>query len=289
MHYLARLAAAALSLTLLIPGTGLLPGTRLLLGTGVLAQSPSPSPTPIVLEPVTEAAYGIGSVAPVGWTAVGMGIRTRGTSPTDPTFAGLQSAPVPVEQLWPALLPQLGLTSRPDPIETRSTPAGLDWSLYQVPIAAAGTGADLGLADGDGASYLVLLLSPADEATAFRSSVFLPAIEAYAPLPEASPTPPSAAFTDIEVTFPGGPAGVTLAGTLSLPTTPGPHGAVVLMTGSGPQDRDESLPGVTLKPFALLARALAEAGVAVLRYDDRGTAASTGDYGAATLSDFTAD
>jgi len=273
MQYLARLAVAALSLTLLIPGTG------------VLAQAPSPSL--IVLEPVAEAGYGIGSVAPVGWTSVGMGIRTRGLSPADPTLLGLQSAPVQAEQLWPALLPQLGLTSRPDAIETRSTPVGLDWSLYQVP--AAGTIADLGLADGDGASYLVLLLSPQDEAASLRSSVFLPAIDAYAPLPDASPTPPSAAYTDKEVTFPGGSAGVTLAGTLSVPTTPGPHGAVVLMTGSGPQDRDESLPGMTLKPFALLARALAEAGVTVLRYDDRGTAASTGDYAAATLADFTAD
>ncbi len=277
MQYIARLATAALALTFLIPGTG------------VLAQSPSISPTPIVLQPVADAAYGVGSVAPVGWTAVGMGIRTRGRSPADPTLLGLQSAPVPVEQLWPALLPQLGLTSRPDPIETRSTSTGLDWALYQVPNAAAETVADLGLAEGDGASYLVLLLSPEDEATSLRSSVFLPAIDAYAPLLDASPTPPSAAFTDIEVTFPGGSAGVTLAGTLSLPTTPGPHGAVVLMTGSGAQDRDESLPGMTLKPFALLARGLAEAGGAVLRYDDRGTAASTGDDGAATLADFTAD
>ena len=60
-------------------------------------------------------------------------------------------------------------------------------------------------------------------------------------------------------------------GTLTLPPGPGPHPAVVLMSGSGAQDRDESLrPVATLKPFALIADALTTAGVAVLRYDDRG-------------------
>ncbi len=134
-----------------------------------------------------------------------------------------------------------------------------------------------------------LLLSRADEAAFLRESVFLPAVDAFAPLPEPSPTPSPEAYTEVEVTFPGGDAGVTLAGTLSIPTGAGPHPAVVLMTGSGPQDRDESLPGLILKPFALLADALAKAGVAVLRYDDRGTAHSTGDYASATIDDFTAD
>lgn len=91
------------------------------------------------------------------------------------------------------------------------------------------------------------------------------------------------------MSFPGGAADVTLAGTLTIPSGLGPHPAVALMSGSGPQDRDESLPGMTLRPFALLADALARAGIAVLRYDDRGTAGSTGSYGAAGLEDFTAD
>ena len=57
-----------------------------------------------------------------------------------------------------------------------------------------------------------------------------------------------------------------------------------------PQDRDESLaPVAAIKPFAIIADALARAGVAVLRFDDRGTAKSTGDYATATVADFTAD
>ncbi len=82
-------------------------------------------------------------------------------------------------------------------------------------------------------------------------------------------------------------ARVTLAGTLSLPPGPGPHPAVVLVSGSGPQDRDEALLGH--KPFAVLADHLVRRGIAVLRYDDRGVARSTGKFGGATTADFATD
>lgn len=78
-----------------------------------------------------------------------------------------------------------------------------------------------------------------------------------------------------------------LAGTLSLPAGPGPHPAVVLVTGSGAQDRDESVAGH--RPFAVLADSLARCGVATARFDDRGTAASGGDFSAATTDDFAID
>lgn len=74
-----------------------------------------------------------------------------------------------------------------------------------------------------------------------------------------------------EVTFKNGD--VTLAGTLTLPEGPGPHPAVVLISGSGAQNRDEEIFG--FKPFAILAEELSKAGVAVLRYDDRGIGGST--------------
>ena len=62
---------------------------------------------------------------------------------------------------------------------------------------------------------------------------------------------------------------------------------VVLVTGSGPQDRDESLMGH--RPFAVLADALARRGIAVLRCDDRGVGNSTGDFAASTVDDFASD
>ena len=80
---------------------------------------------------------------------------------------------------------------------------------------------------------------------------------------------------------------VKLAGTLTLPKGNGPFPAVVLVTGSGPQDRDETLLGH--KPFLVLADHLTKKGVAVLRYDDRGVGKSAGKFEGATSADFAAD
>ncbi len=82
-------------------------------------------------------------------------------------------------------------------------------------------------------------------------------------------------------------ASVRLAGTLTIPEGRGPFPAVVLITGSGPQDRNESLFGH--KPFAVLADHLSRNGIAVLRYDDRGFASSSGNHTTATSADFATD
>jgi fermentation-respiration switch protein FrsA (DUF1100 family) len=82
-------------------------------------------------------------------------------------------------------------------------------------------------------------------------------------------------------------AGVMIAGTLTMPRTAGPHPAVLLITGSGPQDRDESLMGH--RPFAVLADYLTRRGIAVLRCDDRGIGKSTGKFATATTRDFADD
>jgi len=100
------------------------------------------------------------------------------------------------------------------------------------------------------------------------------------------PKPPFP-YKSEDVTFPSKAAGVTMAGTLTVPAGQGPHPAVVLITGSGPQDRDESLMGH--KPFAVLADYLSRRGIAVLRYDDRGVGKSTGAFAKATTQDFADD
>jgi pimeloyl-ACP methyl ester carboxylesterase len=82
-------------------------------------------------------------------------------------------------------------------------------------------------------------------------------------------------------------ANVKLSGTLTLPRGEGPHPAAVFITGSGPQDRDESLMGH--RPFLVLADHLTRQGIAVLRYDDRGVAQSTGNFGEALHTDFVED
>ncbi len=80
---------------------------------------------------------------------------------------------------------------------------------------------------------------------------------------------------------------ITLAGTLSLPATAGPYPAVVLITGSGAQNRDEEVMG--FKPFKLIADYLTRSGIAVLRCDDRGVGGSAGSMEKATGDDFAND
>ncbi len=81
--------------------------------------------------------------------------------------------------------------------------------------------------------------------------------------------------------------GITLAGTLTMPPGPGPFPAVILITGSGAQDRDESIMGH--KPFLVLADHLSRRGIAVLRVDDRGVGGSTGSTNTSTDEDFAGD
>lgn len=90
-----------------------------------------------------------------------------------------------------------------------------------------------------------------------------------------------------EVTFRNEKAGIKLAGTLTMPQKEGNFPAVILITGSGPQNRDEELLGH--KPFLVLSDYLTKNGIAVLRYDDRGTAQSEGDFKAATSMDLSQD
>lgn len=100
------------------------------------------------------------------------------------------------------------------------------------------------------------------------------------------PTKPYPYYSE-EVTFENKSANISLAGTLTLPKKDGIFPVVVLISGSGPQNRDEELMGH--KPFLVLSDYLTRNGMAVLRYDDRGTAASTGDFKMATSVDFSTD
>ena len=90
-----------------------------------------------------------------------------------------------------------------------------------------------------------------------------------------------------DVTFRNEKAGITLAGTLTMPKKEGNFPAVVLISGSGPQNRDEELLGH--KPFLVLADHLTKNGIAVLRYDDRGVASSGGKFEGSTTDDFATD
>ncbi len=90
-----------------------------------------------------------------------------------------------------------------------------------------------------------------------------------------------------DVTFENKTDSVTLAGTLTMPEIGDNFTAVVLISGSGPQNRNEELLGH--KPFLVLSDYLTRHGIAVLRFDDRGTAKSTGNFSTATTQDFSRD
>ncbi|HEY3974851.1 MAG TPA: alpha/beta fold hydrolase [Candidatus Sulfotelmatobacter sp.] len=94
-------------------------------------------------------------------------------------------------------------------------------------------------------------------------------------------------YRDEDVSYENKIQNVTLAATLTIPQGTGPFPAVLLITGSGPQDRDESLLGH--KPFLVLSDYLTRHGIAVLRADDRGVGKSTGVFGNATTADFATD
>jgi pimeloyl-ACP methyl ester carboxylesterase len=105
--------------------------------------------------------------------------------------------------------------------------------------------------------------------------------KAALPAPAAEPIP----YQQEEVRFANG--SVSLAGTLTLPASAGPCPAVVMITGSGAQNRDEEILG--FKPFRLIADHLTRNGIAVLRYDDRGVGGSTGSTSQSTTEDFAGD
>jgi len=94
-------------------------------------------------------------------------------------------------------------------------------------------------------------------------------------------------YREEQAAFDDAAAHVTLAGTLTLPPGDGPFPAVVLVSGSGPNTRDETVMGHQI--FLVLADYLTRHGIAVLRYDKRGIGKSTGDYAKATTMDFADD
>lgn len=100
------------------------------------------------------------------------------------------------------------------------------------------------------------------------------------------PTKPYSYHSE-EVIFQNTKANISLAGTLTLPKKEGVFPVVILITGSGPQNRDEELAGH--KPFLVIADYLTKNGIGVLRYDDRAVGQSKGDFKTATSADFATD
>lgn len=102
------------------------------------------------------------------------------------------------------------------------------------------------------------------------------------------PQPPYPYHSE-NITFENKDAGIILAATLTCPKEGTGFPAVVLISGSGPQNRNEEMVQLNHRPFLVLSDYLTRHGIAVLRYDDRGVAESGGDYKSATIADFASD
>lgn len=164
--------------------------------------------------------------------------------------------------------------------------------VVRFSVPAVGGSYEGSLADGgrtlngalkQGAATLPLILTRSLELTPSAPPVVTPEPAAHRPQTPHAPFP----YRSEDVVIPTTMAGVQLAGTLTVPEGQGPFPAVLLITGSGQQDRDETVFGH--KPFLVLADALSRRGVAVLRVDDRGVGGSTGPLATATSADFALD
>ncbi|WP_299819505.1 alpha/beta fold hydrolase [uncultured Pontibacter sp.] len=119
-------------------------------------------------------------------------------------------------------------------------------------------------------------------------SMHIPLTKGEASEPKRPQTPAKPyPYQETEVTLDNKAAGIKLVGTLTLPAGKSAAPAVILFTGSGPQDRDETILGH--KPFLVLADYLTRQGFAVLRLDDRGVGKSGGNFATATTADFASD
>ncbi len=101
--------------------------------------------------------------------------------------------------------------------------------------------------------------------------------------------PTDISYRQEDVTFDNRKAEAKLAGTLTLPTKSKASKIIVLISGSGPQNRNEELAEFNQRPFLVWSDYLTRQGIAVLRYDDRGVDQSTGDFQSATTADFADD
>ncbi len=221
-------------------------------------------------------------------------------APGDASPPPAAAAAPAVEGAWQGVL-AAGATRLRLVVKIKRTAAGWTGTLVSIDQSASEVAIDGVNVEGDrvrlalpkiGASYDARLAGDKLTGTFSQRGAALPLeLEKTTNPPVAKPRPQEPhrpfSYDEIELAVDNPSAGLTLACTLTEPRGKGPFAAVVLFTGSGPQDRDESLVGH--KPFLVLADAITRRGVAVLRCDDRGIGKSTGTFASATTLYFAGD
>ncbi len=138
----------------------------------------------IRLVPFTNETFGVEGVIPDGWSEAGPGVYVRGDGVSDLTTLIIQAVPgMTVETLTGALLPQLGIPALPDSAGTLKTDA-FTWTLYEIGLEEAGMSIklDLALTENETGVMLVLLQTLETDYGALHEAVFVPVVQALAPL-----------------------------------------------------------------------------------------------------------
>lgn len=210
--------------------------------------------------------------------------------------ATLGAQPSAFEGAWSGTLDagamklRIGLHIKSEEGNVSATLDSLDQGAFGIPLESVTVeGSRIRFAKQSlGLSYEGTLIGGQIEGTLTQGGQKLP-LRFERGMPKATARPqypvPPLPYDAEEVTVASGD--VRLAGTLTHPKQGGPFAAILLVTGSGPQDRDETVFGQ--KPFLVISDYLTRAGYAVLRLDDRGTAKSTGSFATAGLAEFTDD
>ena len=138
----------------------------------------------ITLVPFTSELYGVEGLIPEGWSEAAPGVYARGASAMDLTSLIIQAAPgMTADALSGVLLGQLGIDALPESTGTIET-EDYTWTQYEIGVQQAGLSikVDLALAEDDAGVTLVLLQTLEDSYDALHEAVFLPVVEALAPV-----------------------------------------------------------------------------------------------------------
>jgi pimeloyl-ACP methyl ester carboxylesterase len=216
-------------------------------------------------------------------------------SPDAPEPPVPNAEPVDLDGIWSG---ELAVGTQKLPLVFRTTPEG-NWVMDSPQQGATGIPAELSIS-GDGLIRITVsaaqgfyegrltpegIIDGTWNQPGFQAPLLLSRGNAAPVLNRPQDPKPPFPYRTEEIRIPRD--GFDLAGTLTLPDGPGPFPAVILVSGSGPQNRDEEILGH--RPFAVIADHLTREGIAVLRYDDRGVAESGGDFASATSEDLAAD
>lgn len=145
---------------------------------GVAFDLPGEAPA-LVLEPFSDEERGFGGLVPAGWQELAPANLARGNSALDPAYFVLEATPGTAAELFAGLAGQLDLDPDLEPVATAEV-GHFTWDFYA--FERRGNPADLALAEDEEKAYFVFLLSPEDEHDVLYEQLFLPAVEAMAPL-----------------------------------------------------------------------------------------------------------